>query len=631
MDIPPSFVHHFWSKDKSGMNKLMNYIKFTHEDLDRIYTIYIERAQIEQEFGEKLAKLAEKNNHEKEQEGIPAAYDAITMELESTANAHLDLADKLQQELAVEFEAKLDEYRLLLEKWTKSLDELYHERLERTMELLKTRAKYLKEHELAKGQTTPAMESLKSHYKTLVSEVDEVAQEWNSVWKEACEVMEAMEEDRVEFLKSNVWEYANLTSATLLIQDEQLERCNVDVEIEKCISLYGTGSKIPSMKEYMILKCRLNSFNLLTLFNSPNNNQINTIQKNVSSNMGSTATRGQIKRKPLNKSLMEQVSNEMAMARQQREMDQQQNSKSSTVNSKDSVPNKVDPNGSLDEEAKSRRQPSEYKPDEGSLPSRRTNAARQLKDNPAMHPVVAPKSPRPAPQQISLDKQQPSETYTDQQRHQVQQTPTPTNRAYDAQEPHSYPYMPHQQYPPQRSPMVQSQRSPMMQPMHSPMMQPMHSPMMQPVHSPMLPPAHSPMMQAQRSPMMAPSPLMQPQPFGTQRSGTLPPPITIPTTNFAATPQPSPSISYANLGGVSPGAPKPHQYSDGQPIQFWARAKYDYEANDSDELSFKAHNLIGVLEADITQQSWWLGAIWDEYKQTWSAVGSIPSNFMESC
>jgi hypothetical protein len=32
--------------------------------------------------------------------------------------------------------------------------------------------------------------------------------------------MEAMEEDRVEFLKSNVWEYANLASASLLVQDE---------------------------------------------------------------------------------------------------------------------------------------------------------------------------------------------------------------------------------------------------------------------------------------------------------------------------------------------------------------------------------------------------------------------------
>lgn len=35
--------------------------------------------------------------------------------------------------------------------------------------------------------------------------------------------MQAMEEDRIEFLKSNVWEYANIASARLLIEDEVQE------------------------------------------------------------------------------------------------------------------------------------------------------------------------------------------------------------------------------------------------------------------------------------------------------------------------------------------------------------------------------------------------------------------------
>ncbi|KAG1059520.1 hypothetical protein G6F42_028286 [Rhizopus arrhizus] len=97
------------------------------------------------------------------------------------------------------------------------------------------------------------MEALKNQYKAMVVKVDEVAQEWNSTWREACEVLEAMEEDRVEFLKNNVWEYANLASATLLVQDEccenirkQLEVCHVEQEIERCIALYATGSKTPS-------------------------------------------------------------------------------------------------------------------------------------------------------------------------------------------------------------------------------------------------------------------------------------------------------------------------------------------------------------------------------------------------
>jgi hypothetical protein len=111
--------------------------------------------------------------------------------------------------------------------------------------------------------------------------------------------------------------------------------------------------------------------------------------------------------------------------------------------------------------------------------------------------------------------------------------------------------------------MMQAQRSPMMQP---------RSPMMQP----------SPMMQAQRSPMMAHSPMIQP---AQQHFGGLPPPISIPATNYGVTPQPSPNVSYSNgPGAVSPGGalpppavpynqpqPRPNQYSDGRPILFWGK------------------------------------------------------------
>lgn len=38
-----TFVNSFWSKDKSGMNKLFTYIKATHDDLDIIYSIYTQR------------------------------------------------------------------------------------------------------------------------------------------------------------------------------------------------------------------------------------------------------------------------------------------------------------------------------------------------------------------------------------------------------------------------------------------------------------------------------------------------------------------------------------------------------------------------------------------------------------
>lgn len=42
-EIQKSFTNSFWSRDKSGMNQLLDYMKSTHDDLDIIYTMYTER------------------------------------------------------------------------------------------------------------------------------------------------------------------------------------------------------------------------------------------------------------------------------------------------------------------------------------------------------------------------------------------------------------------------------------------------------------------------------------------------------------------------------------------------------------------------------------------------------------
>ena len=38
-----SLTQHFWSKDKSGMHQLIQYIQSTHQDLKEILEIYMER------------------------------------------------------------------------------------------------------------------------------------------------------------------------------------------------------------------------------------------------------------------------------------------------------------------------------------------------------------------------------------------------------------------------------------------------------------------------------------------------------------------------------------------------------------------------------------------------------------
>lgn len=76
-------------------------------------------------------------DNNEQNEGVGAAYNAIAMEIKHTAESHLELSNSISSQINVEFEQKLEDYKTLLEKWTKSLDELYAERQNKTTDLLK--------------------------------------------------------------------------------------------------------------------------------------------------------------------------------------------------------------------------------------------------------------------------------------------------------------------------------------------------------------------------------------------------------------------------------------------------------------------------------------------------------------
>ncbi|KAG2181414.1 hypothetical protein INT43_008997 [Umbelopsis isabellina] len=59
----------------------------------------------------------------------------------------------------------------------------------------------------------------------------------------------------------------------------------------------------------------------------------------------------------------------------------------------------------------------------------------------------------------------------------------------------------------------------------------------------------------------------------------------------------------------------------------WVQALFDYQAQDEDELSFEAGDLIAVLST--FDDGWWHGELWDAERNQSIATGTIPSNFVE--
>jgi hypothetical protein len=75
---------------------------------------------------------------------------------------------------------------------------------------------------------------------------------WNTEWKQACDKYQDLEEERIDFLKSNLWTYANIMSTVCVSDDEScekirvsLEKCEVDEVIQAFVQAKSTGQEIP--------------------------------------------------------------------------------------------------------------------------------------------------------------------------------------------------------------------------------------------------------------------------------------------------------------------------------------------------------------------------------------------------
>jgi len=82
--------------------------------------------------------------------------------------------------------------------------------------------------------------------------LQETSYRWIQDWKQACDKFQDLEEERIDFLKTNLWTYANIMSTVCVSDDEScekirvsLEKCEVDEVIQSFITAKGTGQEIP--------------------------------------------------------------------------------------------------------------------------------------------------------------------------------------------------------------------------------------------------------------------------------------------------------------------------------------------------------------------------------------------------
>lgn len=87
-------------------------------------------------------------------------------------------------------------------------------------------------------------------YRTHNKNLQDTTNEWITQWKQFCDLIQDLEEDRVDFVRNTFWDYANAISAICVAEDEQcecirqsLERCEARQDVKTYVRQVATGNE----------------------------------------------------------------------------------------------------------------------------------------------------------------------------------------------------------------------------------------------------------------------------------------------------------------------------------------------------------------------------------------------------
>jgi hypothetical protein len=100
--------------------------------------------------------------------------------------------------------------------------------------------------------------SSNTEYENAVKVLEETTGRWNRDWKAAADKFQDLEEERLDFMKSSLWSFANIASTVCVSDDAScekirlsLENCEVEKDIVGFIKERGTGQEIPDPPKYI--------------------------------------------------------------------------------------------------------------------------------------------------------------------------------------------------------------------------------------------------------------------------------------------------------------------------------------------------------------------------------------------
>ncbi|KAG0141879.1 hypothetical protein CROQUDRAFT_98252 [Cronartium quercuum f. sp. fusiforme G11] len=284
------FCNSFWGD--GGYEKLLKRVKMSDKMLDDLKSWFKERASIEADYSKRLTRLSKASvfsDMNFEGDGLNRGLERLQEATARSAHSHAELSKTFKQELETrvsEFITRRDGSR----KTSQALIEKLHKKLEEfkslqekvnpfpscTIHRTHTESCARKRFEvdsiavngygaqlhLVQGRemdrVTIKLDKAKAsivgtekNYRVLTRNLEDTAEQWTLQWKMFCDLIQDLEEDRIDFIRSTLWNYANGLSAVSVLEDEQcevirktLERCDTERDIRQFISQSSTGAEL---------------------------------------------------------------------------------------------------------------------------------------------------------------------------------------------------------------------------------------------------------------------------------------------------------------------------------------------------------------------------------------------------
>ncbi|KZT55674.1 hypothetical protein CALCODRAFT_498269 [Calocera cornea HHB12733] len=273
------FCNAFWGPGDAGYDVLLARMRGAMRTMEELRAFWKERAAIENEYASKLAKLAKVSLGRDEIGELRNSLDTLKLETEKQAVAHQELAGKMRQELELPVASFMTRQVSHKKTIQANVEKAWKNKQAQEGHVQKARERY--ESDCLKINSAMAQQTLvqgkelervrmkleraqatigsnEKEYHSFTRALADTTKKWEQQWKDFCDTCQDLEDDRIEFMKDNVWSYANAVSSVCVGDDEScehirvsLEQLEVDRDMENFISAYGTGSIIPDPPRFV--------------------------------------------------------------------------------------------------------------------------------------------------------------------------------------------------------------------------------------------------------------------------------------------------------------------------------------------------------------------------------------------